>query len=137
MCTVLPMSGSRSDRAGQTLSEWGNTNSALTNGCRLFYTDESGEVDIHDALKTNWDFIRLCLGNPAFGDGSAAFRASNVSGASEGYIPFLDTRQTFGFRWGIRLAAGSSQRVTLRVRDNVSAIDQFDCIAYGFERLPD
>ena len=122
--------------AGQTLSEFGNTNAALTNGCVLEYVDEDGPVTIHDALKTNWDFIRLSGGSPAFGDAAAASRASNVSGTSEGYIPFLDLRKTFGFKWGFRLASGSRQKIVLRVRDDLTVPDQFDCIAYGFERSP-
>jgi len=123
--------------AGQTLSEWGNTGAALTNGFKLTYTDTLGEVVINDELKTNFDFIRLCAGQPAFGDTTAAFRASNVSGASEGYLPVLDLRQTFGLQWGIRLQAGSIQEVAVTVRDNATGPDQFDCVAYGFERLPD
>lgn len=123
--------------AGQGLNEFANTNSALTNGCRFFYEDDLGEVDIHDALKTNWDFVRLAGGNPAIGATTDAFRASNVSGASEGYIPQLDLRTTFGFRWGLRLAFGTVQRLVITIRDDCTAADQFDVIAYGFERLPD
>ena len=93
--------------ASATLSEFGNLNIALTNGCQLFYSDDHGTVDIHDALKTNFDFVRLCGGNPAFGDGAGAFRGGNVISTSEGYIPVLDLRQQFGLQWGIRLGARS------------------------------
>ena len=122
--------------AGQTLNEFANTNAALTNGCRLFYSDDRGEVDIHDSLKTNFQFVRLCAGEPAFsGAGSnPAFRATNVSGTSEGYLPVLDMRRTFGFKWGVRLKKDTSQKITMRIRDDCTAADQFDCIAYGFER---
>ncbi len=34
-------------------------NSPLTNGCRLFYNIPTEDIDIHDAMKTNLDFIRL------------------------------------------------------------------------------
>lgn len=115
---------------------------ALTNGCRLFYTDEFGDVDIHTALQSNFDFIRLCVGEPAFtggtsGGGTADFRALNVSGTSEGYLPTLDIKRTFGFRWGIRITHGTKQRLTMRVQDDTTGVDAFNCIAYGFERLPD
>jgi len=113
------------------------TLSALTNGCRLFYSDAEGEVDIHEELQSNFDFVRLCAGSPAFGDGNNSFRANNVSGNSEGFLPVLDIRKTFGFRWGLRLAAGTSQRLTLRVRDDTTGVDSFNCIAYGFTRSPD
>jgi hypothetical protein len=121
--------------ASQTLSEFGNLNTALTNGCRLFYGDDQGEVDIHDALKTNFDFIRLCVGSPSFGDGATAFRAANIASTSEGYLPTLDLRHLFGFKWGVALRVASSQRLTLRIRDDVSGLDQFDAICYGFERI--
>ena len=93
-----------------------------------------GTVTIHDALQTNFDFIRLCAGNPSFGDAAGAFRADNVSSTSEGYLPILDFRSTFGFKWGLRLKVGSQQKLILRVNDNVTGVDQFDCIAYGFTR---
>ena len=60
--------------AGATLNEFGNI-SALSNGCRLFYTDSAGEVDIADSLTTQFEVIRLCVGDPPFGDAAAAFRS--------------------------------------------------------------
>lgn len=125
--------------ASASLNSFG-TLTALATGCRLFYTDELGEVDIHEALKTNYNFVQLCSGSPAFagsGATNSAFRAQNVSGTSEGYLPSLDLRATFGFEWGLRLKAGSKQRITLRVRDDTTGVDAFNVIAYGFERLPD
>lgn len=120
--------------SGANLNQFGNI-SALTNGCKLRYVDVEGEVVISDQLTTNWEFVRLCQGNPAFGSTTNAFRASNVSGNSEGYIPFLDLRTVFGLKWGIRLRAGTLDKVSLVVRDNVTGVDQFDCIAYGFKRV--
>ena len=119
--------------ASLSLNQWGNI-TALTNGCQLLYDDEEGQVTIHEALKTNWDVIRLCGGNPPIGATTSSFIASNVSGNSEGVIPVLDFRERFGFRWGLRLAVGTRQRLTFRIRDNISAPDQTDIIAYGFER---
>lgn len=122
--------------ASLSLNQFGNI-TALTNGCRLFYQDNAGEVDIHDALKTNFQFIRLCGGVPSFGSTTNAFIASNVSGTSEAVIPTLDLKQRFGFQWGVVLKGGTNQRITLRVRDDCSGVDQFDCIAYGFTREKD
>ena len=119
--------------AGATLNQFGSIG-ALTNGCRLAYEDEMGEMEINDSLTTNWEFVRLAGGNPAFGDGNTSFRANNVNGTSEAYIPILDLRTIFGFKWGVRLQAGTTQRIVLTVRDDVSAVDQFDCVVYGFER---
>jgi hypothetical protein len=119
-----------------SLNNFGNI-AALTNGLRLFYTDELGEVDIAEALQTNFDIIRLCSGLPSFGDGTTAFIANNVDFISEGIIPVLDLKDTFGFRWGLEFRNGSLQRLVLRVRDDITGIDAMDVIIYGFLRLED
>lgn len=119
--------------AGADNNQFGNI-TALSNGCKLSYEDDLGEVIISDELTTNFSFVRLCGGNPAFGDTTNTFRASNIVGASEGYLPSLDFKQQFGMPWGIRLKAGTNQRLSITIRDNVSAIDAFNAIAYGFTR---
>jgi len=118
--------------AGQTLSEFGNLNSALTNGVTLdWVTTDVGQTQIHEGLKTNFDFIRLAGGQPAFGSAADSFRAPNVSGTSEAYFPFIDFDQIFGVKWGLRLRKGTNDRLTWTVRDDVTGVDQFDIIAYG------
>ena len=119
--------------ASATFNKFGNL-TALTNGCEFFYETTEGKVVIHDALKSNFDFVRLCNGNPPFGDGASAFRAGNVSGNSEAYLPVFDTR-VFGFPWGIRLRAGTEQKIVLTIKDDCTGVDQFDAVAYGFRRL--
>lgn len=112
---------------------------ALTNGCRLYYdTIVAGQIDIHSALKTNFDFVRLCFGNPAFGATTNSFYASNVSGTSEAYIPILDFTKIVP-PFGIKLEADTNQKLALSIRDDTTAanIVAFDCIAYGFDRIPE
>jgi hypothetical protein len=120
------------------LNEFG-TGSALTNGCRLFYEDPIlGDVDIHDALKTNWDFVRLCQGSPSFGDDGTAFRAKNAIGTDESFIPVLDLAKTFGFTYGIKLPKGKESKVVLEIRDDLTTgpnLSSFNVIAYGFDRI--
>jgi len=119
-----------------SLNTFGNI-SSLTNGLRLFYTDELGEVDIAEALQTNFDIVRLCSGLPSFGDGTTAFIANNVDFISEGIIPVLDLKDTFGFRWGLEFRNGSTQKLVLRIRDDITGIDAMNVIIYGFLRLED
>lgn len=121
--------------AGAELDEFGNLPS-LTNGCRLFYEDNNGEINIGTDLVSNFEFIRLCQGNPSFGNAADAFRARNIVGASEGYIPVFDFRN-FGFRWGLKLKAGTNNRLVMEINDNVSSIDGFNATAYGFRRVLD
>jgi len=116
-----------------TLNEFGNV-TALTNGCQLYYETLAQTTIIHSTLKTNFDFVRLCLGQPAFGDATTAFRASNVVGNSEGYLPVLDLRRLVP-PFGIKLDRGTTQRLVLKVRDDCTGVDGFDCIAYGFDRF--
>lgn len=121
--------------AGASLSEFGGI-TALSNGCRFYYEDENGEINIGTNLISNFEFVRLCQGNPAFGGGTSAFLANNVVGTSEAFIPVFDFR-LFGFKWGLKLSAGTNNRLVMEINDNVSGIDAFNAIAYGFRRTLD
>ena len=118
-----------------TLTQFGNIG-ALANGT-LFEWDRLGETVLLATMISNYDHVRLAGGQPAFGDGTAAFRASNVLGTSEAYIPMVDFQLIFGLPWGIRLAAGSDEVLRIAVRDDVTGVDGYDCIARGFEIEPE
>lgn len=116
------------------LAEFG-TGPLLTNGCRIFYKDARvGEVDIHEAVKTNFDLVRLTGGSPSFGTGTDAFRLYNTDGLDEAFIPKLDLSD-FVPPYGIQLDKDSDQRITISIRDNTltNRASSFNCIAYGFE----
>lgn len=123
--------------AGATLSKFGNI-TALTNGCKLFYFDQAkGEIILDDALKSNYDVVRLCGGNPSFGDSSGAFRASNVVSTSEGYIPELDLNKVIPiYPHGIKIEPKTNQKIQIDIRDNVTGLDAFNIKVYGFKRFP-
>ena len=119
--------------ASAALNKFGNI-TALTNGCRLeWFTQEFGVVVIHDALQSNWDFVRLSGGKNSFGATTTAFRASNVFGSSEGYIPCIDFDEIFNLQWGLRLRKGTTDCLRLIIQDDTTGVDQFDAIAYGIE----
>lgn len=125
------------DTGNFNMREFANIGLPLTNGCRLFYNSIRGEVDIHDSLQSNFDFIRLGFGEPAFGSAANTFRGTNFVGTAEAIMPIVDLKRMLP-PFGIKLDAKSNQRLTLRVQDNISAgIVAFDCIAYGFNRFPD
>lgn len=124
-----------------TLSNFGNIN-PLTNGVKIFYDNSSTKTNftkkpivIHNAIKSNFDLVRLCQGNPSFGSSVFSFRLDNIMGPSEGYIPTLDFSIIFGYQWGIRLKGGTSQKLVIQINDDLTGIDMFDAIAYGFNRL--
>jgi len=117
--------------AGAALNEFGNL-AALTNGCKFtHFTSDGGETVINDSLTTNFEFVRLAIGNPSFGNGANSFRANNVSGTSEAFLPVIDMQAIFGMPLGLKLRKGTLDRVIFTIRDNVSALDQFDAIGYG------
>ena len=119
--------------AGATLNNFGNIG-ALTNGVGLEWeTQDFGNRVIHEGLISNFDFIRLSGGVPAFGNGSSSFRANNVQGNSEGFIPFIDFQEIFGLQWGLRLRKGTKDKLSFIVRDDVTGVDAFNVIAYGIE----
>lgn len=119
--------------AGATLDKFGNI-TALTNGLKFEWeTADLGTVVIHEALQSNYMFVRLSGGEPAFGDAAGAFRASNISGASEGFIPFIDFTKIFGLPWGMRLRKGTKDRLVFTVRDNITGIDSMNIIGYGIQ----
>jgi hypothetical protein len=112
--------------------------SALTNGCNLEYSSTAapnGVVSIGiSGLKTNFDFVRLCGGQPAFGDATTAFLGANVVGNVDAYFPILNIKQVFGTENGIRLRGSSSDKIVIRINDNISTVTAFTCIASGYDR---
>lgn len=127
-------------------NDFAGSGSPLTNGCRLYYEDSNGEVNIGTSLQTNFDFIRLCQGNPAFADPTLGpFIADNIAGASgkgstpaDGIIPVLNFRDVFGFQYGLKIARNTTHQLALEVNDNLTTglglNAAFNIIAYGFER---
>lgn len=119
--------------AGATLTNFGNI-AALTNGCRFYYSRLDGEIEFHSALKTSFDIIRMCLFNPSFGAAADVWRATNVSGASEGYVPTLNLLSIMP-PFGVKLDVGTKQKLAVAIRDSTTGVDAFNAIVYGFDRL--
>ena len=121
--------------AGATLSQFGNIG-ALATGVEIFYEDSKlGDVTIAEGLVSNFEFLRMCAGGVhGIGTGTTSYRASNVQGSSEGFLMYLDFSKVFGMPWGIRLPKDTTLRLVVRIND-VSGVDKFDMIAYGFDRI--
>ena len=116
------------------LSKFGNI-PPLPNGLQLIYKNQDiGERILLDELKSNFDLVRACQGNPPFNE-VEAFRATNIIGNSEGYLPVLKIKEVFNLPFGIRLKRGTLDKLILRVNDNVSAVDAFDIFYYATEFL--
>tara|TARA_R110000796_G_scaffold41179_2_gene101973 strand:+ start:20362 stop:21036 length:675 start_codon:yes stop_codon:yes gene_type:complete len=120
--------------ASATLAKFGNL-TALTVGCSLEYDSTRGSVVIDNALKSNFDLVRLCAGEPSFGSGGDAFRGNNVIGNSDAFFPSLDIQDVFGMPYGIRLGQGSDQALRFHIHDDITLMDAMDVIAFGFRRF--
>ena len=111
----------------------------LTNGCRLFYISERGEVTIRSGLKSNFDFVRLCVGEPAWGTSLDSFQADRAIGtggnSSDAFFPVLNFSKVFGTQFGIKLSAGSTQKLIIEINDDVTTVDEFTALGLGFDRL--
>jgi len=116
--------------AGAELNEFGNV-AARTNGVLFEHFTQAGTTTIHDGLKSNFDFVYLCGNNPVIGNGNSSYKANNVSGNSEAYTPTLDFALMYGMPFGLRIRAGSEDKLQFTVRDNCSAPDRFDIIGKG------
>lgn len=115
------------------LSQFGNL-PALTNGCQFIYSTSEGEIQIEPQLKSNYDFLRLSGGTPAYGTGVSSFRSPDVIGSSEGYFFKVDFQELYGIQLGLLLRAGSGHRLIVRIRDNTTGVDAFTARIAGFRR---
>ena len=132
--------------------DFAGSGTSLTNGCRLYYEDNvNGEVNIGTQLQNNFDFIRLCQGNPSFNNGgdttdTGPFIAPSITSSgggkgggsvADGIIPVLDIKSVFGLAFGIKLSSDTKDKLVLEVNDDLSTGlgtgASFNIIAYGSE----
>lgn len=106
----------------------------LTNGVAFYWdTNENGQYELHEGIKTNLEFIRLGSKTSAIGDGTNAFLADISGGTSiKSYLPVIDFDDAYGLIWGVRLRKGTNDRIRFRVRDNLTGLSRFTAITYGF-----
>lgn len=126
------------------LGEFGGITTPLTNGCQLIYENsDEGDIIIGDNLQTNYDLLRMCNMNPQFGlDSNAAFKIIQAfSNQDDGYLfilKFSDYGYEQEYSGGIRLKAGTTDRLVFKIRDDLnltpSEISSFDGRVYGFKR---
>jgi hypothetical protein len=109
--------------AGAQFNEFGAL-PALANGVELLWSSQQiGEFVIHDGIKDNLEFFRLGGQTPNIVD---------ISGAgSDAVIVQVDMFGIFSPPFGLRLRAGTTEKLVLNVRDNISGVDSFNVIAYG------
>ena len=104
---------------------------ALTNGIRFYYDSaDQGEIDIHDGLKSNQDFFRISHSSV-----DANWEVRGVDATNDyGYFIIIDL-ESFMPPFGVKLDAATRQKIVMTIRDDVTAADSLNCIAYGFDRF--
>lgn len=112
--------------------EFADSGAALTNGIRVFYTDAYLDERTIINPKANYEFQRASL---------ASFSRTNWEErgfAATGDYGWLATVPIDSIMppYGIKLDRGTMQRLTIRIRDNCTDANLFNCDAFGFERIP-
>ncbi len=123
---------------GSSLAEFAGLGAVLGNGIRWFWQKTGETVDIHPAIVKNLDLVRMST--VGFGDQANAFLAgglSNIGAPVSGYMPLIDLAQLFGVKWGLRLRAGTKQKIVIRIQDDLQVPDEIGAIGYGLCRIPD
>lgn len=119
-----------------TLEKFGNI-PELPNGSLIFLEKDSVDEPIHaldEPLKRNFDYIFVSNAKVPIGGGSDSFKLSGFSGNLSGYMAVFDFTQMVPGK-GIKLRAGSSDKIIHRVRDNTSGVDEFHGSVSGYKSL--
>ena len=104
---------------------------ALTNGVRIFYENTSGEKNIVEAIKDNSDFLRLSTDDIVLNN----WEVRGVGALNDyGYIINIDITK-FSPDIGVKLDAGTTQRLIVRIQDDATNADIFNMSTRGFERV--
>ena len=112
------------------IDEFGHI-SALTTGCELYYSNNKEKITIHDSLQTNWDFLRMGMSNPLY---TNIVVVKDVEGKVDAFTPVLRFTDLMP-PYGLKLDAGSTQKLVLEINDNTIGVESFNCVAYGFDRF--
>ena len=109
--------------AGAAFNEFGNL-SALTNGIEFVWeSQEIGELIIHDGIKDNLEWFRLSNQVPTIIDLSG--------GGADAVIVGIDLAKMFGSQWGLKLTAGTTEKIIFRVNEALAGLDEFNIIGHG------
>ena len=107
---------------------------ALTNGLRLFYDSLYGDSDIFAAIKDNLGALTPGISISGFVPGDWEIRGVGALNDYGYVVGFEMAKLVPG---GIKLAAGTNQRLVFAVQDNISAaVDNLTVTAFGYKRLP-
>jgi hypothetical protein len=105
---------------------------ALTNGVKLFYQDSSGVETVIANFLANSDFMRY-----AQSDGlvPTSWEIRHLGANNDyGFMPTINLIEMVP-PYGIQLARGTKQTLSITIRDDCTDADDFNCRAFGVERF--
>jgi hypothetical protein len=109
--------------------QWAD-NTALTNGTKLIYTGIRGEKILNEGIKSNQDLMR----EHEFGVGTA-WEVRHVNANNDyGFFTSISLAKIMP-PFGIKLDAGTNQKLLAKVRDDATAAVTFNILAEGFDRF--
>jgi len=123
--------------SGLVLSDFGAL-PALTNGIIPYFEANNIKYPLLPrGLQTNFDFVRIGSLSPNFGSDETAYRIKGAkTGSGYDYLSVMDLTSASPGKLGIRLAAGTKQKLGVLIRDDISSLDAFEIGTIGYKRLP-
>lgn len=114
-------------------ADFGDINGGVANGVQCIWSSNvNGEVIMSPDMKTNKDFFRWANKSDGIGTGTDVFLLDNSGGGTtKSYLPRIDLSEKYGPQFGVRLQKGKQDRLTFRVRDNLTSLTSFTAIASG------
>lgn len=109
-----------------TLDKFGAL-AVLTNGVEFSWSSQKEGVKIiHDGIKDNLEFFRLSSQSPTLVD--------LAGGGADSIVVTIDLSDTFGTPYGVLLRKETLDKLSFKVRDNISAgLNEFNIIGYGIQ----
>lgn len=121
---------------GIYLNEFGGL-PRLTNGIIPFFQDKGNKLAFAERpLYTNFDFVRIGTLTPQLGQDENAFRIRAERNSDDyAYVATWDMTKLSPYGLGLRMAAGTKQRVGLEFRDDITSLSGMEVLCTGYRRF--
>jgi hypothetical protein len=122
---------------GIYLNEFGAIVGGLTNGIVPFFQNKGDKLAFAERpLYTNFDFVRIGTLTPQVGQDQLAFRIQAERNSNDyAYAATWDMTRLSPYGLGLRLSAGTNQKLGIDVRDDITSLSGFEILATGYRRF--
>ncbi len=113
--------------------EFADSGVILTNGVQFAYEDTEGDEVIIGSPQSNQALLRAGL---AAGIIPTAWELRSLGATNDyGFIMAVDFSRIMS-PYGVKLDAGTKQKLTITIQDDCTDADTFNARAFGFDRFP-